>query len=77
MEKVVEGEKRKIPGGQDPASSFGTGQHNTTQLCLELWRKKFMRATGYLTFGCGSEYLSAHCLGAESATAVDVDENSG
>lgn len=60
-EKVAEGEKRKILE-IDPASSFGTGQHNTTQLCLELVEKISMRATGYLTLGAEAEYfLSAHC----------------
>ena len=59
-EKVAEGEKRKILE-IDPASSFGTGQHNTTQL-WSLWRKISMRATVYLTLGAEAEYfLSAHC----------------
>lgn len=33
----------------DPESSFGTGQHNTTQLCLELLEKHFTRMTRCLT----------------------------
>ena len=76
-EKVAEGEKRKILE-IDPASSFGTGQHNTTQLCLELVEKNLHDGDRILDLGCGSGILSigALLLGAESATAVDVDENS-
>ena len=76
-EKVAEGEKRKILE-IDPASSFGTGQHNTTQLCLELVEKNLHEGDSILDLGCGSGILSigALLLGAESATAVDVDENS-
>lgn len=70
-------EKRKILE-IDPASSFGTGQHNTTQLCLELVEKNLHEGDRILDLGCGSGILSigALLLGAESATAVDVDENS-
>ena len=62
----------------DPASSFGTGQHNTTQLCLELLEKHLNGGVKILDLGCGSGILSiaAVLLGAESATAVDIDRNS-
>ena len=59
-------------------SSFGTGQHNTTQLCLELVEKNISEGDKILDLGCGSGILSigALLLGAGSATAVDIDENS-
>lgn len=62
----------------DPASSFGTGQHNTTRLCLELIEKYLVKGDRLLDLGCGSGILSvgAVLLGAESATAVDIDRNS-
>lgn len=62
----------------DPASSFGTGQHNTTQLCLELLEKNLAGGEKVLDLGCGSGILSiaAILLGADSCTAVDIDENS-
>ena len=62
----------------DPASSFGTGQHNTTQLCLELLEKHLKGGEKLLDLGCGSGILSiaAMLLGAESAVAVDIDRNS-
>ncbi len=62
----------------DPASSFGTGQHNTTRLCLELMEKSLNKGDKVLDLGCGSGILSigAMLLGAESAVAVDIEENS-
>ena len=60
----------------DPASSFGTGQHHTTRLCLELMEDEITPATRLLDLGCGSGILSiaALRLGAVSAKAVDIDD---
>lgn len=62
----------------DPASSFGTGQHNTTQLCLEFLEKNINGNEKVLDLGCGSGILSiaAILLGADYCTAVDIDQNS-
>lgn len=61
----------------DPASSFGTGQHNTTQLCIELLEKYLKDGDRLLDLGCGSGILSIGgiLLGAKSAVAVDIEEN--
>lgn len=61
----------------DPASSFGTGQHHTTRLCLELLERSLRKGDKLLDMGCGSGILSigAMLLGAGSAVAVDIDEN--
>lgn len=61
----------------DPASSFGTGQHHTTRLCLELLEKSLNTGDCILDMGCGSGILSigAMLLGAENAVAVDIEEN--
>ena len=76
-EETEEGETRKVLE-IDPASSFGTGQHNTTQLCLELVEENLKEGDRLLDLGCGSGILSigASLLGARSCTAVDIDENS-
>ncbi|MBP1537972.1 MAG: 50S ribosomal protein L11 methyltransferase [Ruminococcus sp.] len=76
-ESVSENETRRILE-IDPAASFGTGQHNTTQLCLELLEQNISQGDSLLDLGCGSGILSiaAILLGAQRATAVDIDENS-
>lgn len=76
-EEAEKNESRKILE-IDPASSFGTGQHNTTQLCLELIEKNLNDGDKVLDLGCGSGILSigAVILGASAVYAVDIDENS-
>lgn len=61
----------------DPASSFGTGQHNTTKLCLELLEESLNSGDRVLDLGCGSGILSigAMLLGASEVTAVDIEQN--
>ncbi len=61
----------------DPASSFGSGQHYTTKLCLEFLDGLDVTGKKILDLGCGSGILSiaAMLLGAESSVAVDVEEN--
>lgn len=60
----------------DPSSSFGTGTHATTKLCLERLEKINTEKAKVLDMGCGSGILSigALLLGAESVVAVDIDE---
>ena len=61
----------------DPSSSFGTGTHNTTQLCICELERLVKSGDRLLDMGCGSGILSvaAHMLGAEDVTAVDIDPN--
>ena len=76
-EECTDTENRKILE-IDPASSFGTGQHHTTRLCLELLEKYLTGGEQILDMGCGSGILSigTMLLGAKKAVAVDIDENS-
>ena len=61
----------------DPASSFGTGQHHTTRLVMEILEQKIKGGEKLLDLGCGSGILSiaALLLGAETVTMTDVFEN--
>lgn len=61
----------------DPASTFGTGQHHTTKLCMEALEKLIEKKDKLLDLGCGSGILSVAglLLGAESAVLVDIFEN--
>ena len=81
-ETLPESLKDKITIELDPSSSFGTGSHTTTRLCLEMVEKYMEKMSGerayVLDMGCGSGILgiAASLLGAEHITAVDIDENS-
>lgn len=61
----------------DPASSFGTGQHHTTRLVMELLEKQISGGERILDLGCGSGILSiaALLLGAETVTMTDIFQN--
>jgi len=61
----------------DPASSFGTGAHATTKLCLEKLEEVGVEGAKVLDMGCGSGILSigALLLGGDSVVAVDIDES--
>ena len=62
----------------DPGMSFGTGTHETTQLCLEAMESVIHEDDCVLDLGCGSGILSigAFLLGARNVTFVDIDQNS-
>ena len=59
----------------DPASSFGTGSHDTTQLCMHMLEQTVQGGEKVLDMGTGSGILSiaAAMLGAKADTAVDID----
>ncbi len=59
----------------DPASSFGTGRHETTALCLEALESLSPENKNVLDMGCGSGILGigAALLGAAHIDAVDID----
>lgn len=61
----------------DPASSFGTGTHDTTQLCMTALEKTVKGGEKLLDMGTGSGILAiaAAMLGAKADTAVDIDEH--
>lgn len=59
----------------DPGTSFGTGKHETTQLCIRQLRKYLKAGDAVLDVGCGSGILSivAMKLGAGRVAGTDVD----
>ena len=59
----------------DPGQAFGTGDHPTTRLCLELLENAEVANSDVVDIGCGSGILSvAACkLGARSVTAIDIE----
>lgn len=61
----------------DPESSFGSGQHETTSLCLESLEYLPLEGVSILDMGCGSGILGigALLLGAKDVLAVDIDKN--
>lgn len=61
----------------DPASSFGTGTHDTTQLCIKALEHRMQSGDAVLDMGTGSGILAiaAAMLGGEVKTIVDIDTN--
>lgn len=59
----------------DPGAAFGTGNHETTRLCLELLEKHASPGIRMLDVGCGSGILAIACakLGVTDLSAVDID----
>ncbi len=59
----------------DPGMAFGTGQHETTRMCLEALERAVVPGARVLDVGCGSGILSiaAAKLGAAAVIAVDID----
>lgn len=61
----------------DAASAFGTGRHETTQLCIEAMEWTLHPGEVVLDVGCGSGILSAasRLLGAETVFGCDIHED--
>lgn len=76
-EEVPEEHKDKLLIQIDPGTAFGTGMHETTQLCIRQLRKYVNNTSKVLDIGTGSGILgiAALKLGAGSVFGTDLDEN--
>lgn len=57
----------------DPGQAFGTGEHPTTRMCLELLEDLDLNGKAIADIGCGSGILSVAALKMGAASAVGVD----
>lgn len=75
-EPLKEEDREKFLIEIDPGVSFGTGKHETTQLCIRQLRKYLREGDRVLDVGCGSGILSiaALKLGAGAVVGTDIDE---
>lgn len=74
-EKVKEEDKDKKILHIDPGTAFGTGMHETTQLCIRQLKKHITPETELLDVGTGSGILSIISLmyGIKHAVGTDLD----
>lgn len=74
-EEVQEEDKDKMILHIDPGTAFGTGMHDTTQLCIRQLRKFITPETELLDVGTGSGILAILSLmfGAKHAVGTDLD----
>lgn len=74
-EKVKEEDSDKMIIHIDPGTAFGTGMHETTQLCIRALRKYVKKDDLVLDVGCGSGILGMLALkfGAGHSIGTDLD----
>ena len=74
-EEVQPEDRDKLLIQIDPGTAFGTGMHETTQLCIRQLRKYLTPETVLLDVGTGSGILSIISvkLGAKHAVVTDLD----
>ena len=76
-EEIPEGQEGKLLIQIDPGTAFGTGKHETTQLCIRQLKKYVKDGMDILDVGTGSGILgiTALKLGAGHVFGTDLDEN--
>lgn len=80
--EMADNPENRVVVEMDPSSSFGTGSHTTTKLCLTYIEKihGLLDKPNYemLDVGCGSGILgiASYKLSGSHVTAVDIDDNS-
>lgn len=73
----VEPKEDQIVVEIDPGVAFGTGKHETTQLCIRQMQKFMKDGDMVFDVGCGSGILSIIALkmGAAHTTGTDIDDD--
>ena len=78
-EDIADADRDRIVIEIDPGVSFGTGKHETTQLCIRQLKKYLKKGDEILDIGCGSGILSiiANKLldGECHLVGTDIDED--
>lgn len=76
-EEIPEEHKDKLLIQIDPGTAFGTGMHETTQLCIRQLQHCITSESRVLDVGTGSGILgiAALLLGAKEVKGTDLDEN--
>lgn len=74
-EDIKPGDEEKMVLHIDPGTAFGTGMHETTQLCIRQLKKYITPETELLDVGTGSGILAILSLmfGAKHAVGTDLD----
>ena len=73
--EAPEKEKYPVEIVVDPGISFGTGQHETTRMCIEALSENVTAQSRVLDIGCGSGILSVAALKLHAASfaVTDID----
>ena len=76
-EEIPEAHRDKLLIQIDPGTAFGTGQHETTQLCIRQLKQYVKKGDKVLDVGTGSGILgiTALKLGADRVFGTDLDHN--
>jgi len=76
-EEIPDKERDKLMIQIDPGTAFGTGKHETTQLCIRQLQKYVDKTARVLDVGTGSGILGivALKLGAQTVFGTDLDDN--
>lgn len=66
-----------IPVFIDPGMAFGTGNHETTSMCIELMQDAVVEGKSIIDMGCGSGILGicSSKLGAKEVLYTDIDSD--
>ncbi len=72
---IIPEKTNRIPVEIFPGQAFGTGYHESTQLCIELLERINVRGLSACDAGCGSGILTviAILLGVRSIVSFDID----